>query len=138
LANPHPVYVVDDDPGVHEWAEIVCADRGLSCRGFRSGDDFLQAACQLEPGCVLLDMRMPKRTGLQVQAELRNLGLDLPVVAMTGFGDVEVAVQSMKMGAVDFLEKPIPQDVLFEALDQCFARLDAQQGGPEPPVRSLS
>jgi two-component system, LuxR family, response regulator FixJ len=137
LANPHPVYVVDDDPGVHEWAEIVCADRGLSCRGFTSGDDFLRAAGELEPGCVLLDIRMPKRTGLQIQAELRNRGLNLPVVAMTGFGDVEVAVQSMKMGAIDFLEKPIPQEVLFEALDRCFELLDAQQAG-SPPARSLS
>lgn len=136
MANPHPVYVVDDDPGVHEWAEIVCGDRGVPCRGFRSGDEFLRAAGGLEPGCVLLDMRMPKRTGLQVQAELQRLGLVMPVVAMTGFGDVEVAVQSMKMGAVDFLEKPIPQDVLFEALEQCFARLDAQQDSP--PARSLS
>jgi two-component system response regulator FixJ len=124
LEKSYPVYVVDDDPGVHDWAHIVCAERELNCRTFWSGDEFLDEAGGLMPGCVLLDMRMPRRSGLQVQAEIVKRGLNMPVIAMTGYGDVEVAVQSMKLGAVDFLEKPFPQEVLLEALSQGFKRIE--------------
>ena len=126
MARTHPVYVVDDDPGVHDWVLNLCEDKGLACRGFASGDKFLANAAGLEPGCVLLDMKMPRRNGLEVQAELARLGLPIKVVAMTGYGDVETAVQSMKLGAVDFLEKPFPTEVLMAALTAAFKAIDEQ------------
>jgi two-component system response regulator FixJ len=119
----HPIYVVDDDPEIHGWIETLCRDHDLSCRPFGDGDEFLAAAAGLVPGCVLLDMRMPKKNGLQVQEELVHRGIAMPVVAMTGYGDIDVAVQSMRLGAIDFLEKPFAPSVLFEALTRAFSEL---------------
>lgn len=122
------VYVVDDDPSVRDWAEMVCEDLGLSCRSFASGEEFLGALDALAPGCILLDMRMPRPNGLAVQAELAARGSEMPVIAMTGYGDVDVAVQSMRLGAIEFLEKPFTRDVLKEALETGFRRLG--EGSP--------
>jgi two-component system response regulator FixJ len=127
----HPVYLVDDDPHMRELIGFICKDIGITCRSFESGEQFLASIDELEPGCVLLDMRMPRKHGLQVQEEMVARGRPLPVVAMTGYGDVEMAVQSMRFGAVDFLEKPFETEVLVEALERGFARLEG--GGEEPP-----
>jgi two-component system response regulator FixJ len=116
LPGHFPVYVIDDDPSVREWAELMCQDLGLGCRTFSGGGAFLEAFSGLEPGCILLDMRMPMPNGLAVQAELVARGNLMPVIAMTGYGDVDVAVQSMRLGATEFLEKPFTQEVLEEAL----------------------
>jgi two-component system response regulator FixJ len=96
---------------------------GFTCRAFAGGDEFLTALEGLEPGCVLLDMRMPRPNGLAVQAELSGGGSRMPVIAMTGYGDVDVAVQSMRLGALDFLEKPFSREVLADALERGFAQL---------------
>lgn len=124
----YPVYIVDDDPGIHAWARNLCEERGLACRAFADGEEFLAAAADLDPGCVLLDMRMPRTSGIEVQAELARRGIAMPVIAITGYGDVGVAVQSMKLGALDFLEKPFSQELLAAALDEAFAIL------ARPPV----
>ena len=110
------VYIVDDDPNIRAWAELVCEELGYRPRSFAGGDEFIAALQSLEPGCILLDMRMPRRGGLQVQAELAKLQKPFPVIAMSGYGDVDVAVHSMKMGAIEFLEKPFDQDDLLAAL----------------------
>lgn len=123
MSDSFPVYVVDDDPSVRAWAELMCEDLELDCRTFGGGEEFLKALETLKPGCVLLDMRMPRPNGLAVQAELAERDPPMPVVAMTGYGDVEVAVQSMRLGAIEFLEKPIAQDVLADALDKGFRAL---------------
>lgn len=128
MPGSYPVYVLDDDPAIREWARFVCEDLGLSCRDFAAGAEFLAVSEGLEPGCLLLDMRMPKPNGLAVQAELTRRGSRMPVIAMTGYGDVDVAVQSMKLGAIDFLEKPFSSEVLAEALERGFARL-REDGG---------
>lgn len=101
MSKAYPVYVVDDEEGVRAMLVELCADRGFACRAFADGDEFLQALGELEPGCVPLDMRLPRLNGLQVQAEIAKRGRALPVVAITGHADAEMAVQSMKMGAVD-------------------------------------
>ena len=121
----YPVYVVDDDSNLRDWLGSALEHLGLTYRAFAAGDEFLDALDELEEGCILLDMRMPGRTGLAVQAELARRGSFMPVVAMTGFGDVDVAVRSMKLGAVEFLEKPFQLDVLREAVELGFARLRA-------------
>ncbi len=123
MPESFPVYVVDDDPSIREWAAIVCDDMGVDCRLFEGGEDFLAALEGLEPGCVLLDMRMPRLNGLAVQGQLAERGNRMPVIAMTGYGDVEVAVQSMRLGALEFLEKPFTSEVLTGALEAGFREL---------------
>ena len=132
MTSPFPVYVVDDDPHVRELLCMLSQERGLSCRSFNDGETFLAAVDGLSPGCVLLDMRLPRRSGLQVQAELATRGHDLPVIAITGFGYVDMAVESMKLGAVDFIEKPFDNDVLFDALDRAIAKLQGLGASSHP------
>jgi two-component system response regulator FixJ len=122
--------VVDDDPLMIQWLRLFLEEEGLASRTFASGTDFLDAANDLHPGCVLLDMRMPRKNGLEVQAELAERGCNMSVIAMTGFGNVEVAVKSMKLGAVDLLEKPFDRETLLGALNQGFKRL----GGSQAPA----
>ncbi len=124
-----PLYVVDDDPGIREWAVLICDELGLACRMFAGGEEFLAALEGLAPGCILLDMRMPRPNGLAVQAELARRGSKMPVIAMTGYGDVDVAVQSMKLGALDLLEKPFERQALSEALERGFRQLRGEDAG---------
>ena len=133
MPNAYPVYVVDDDPAVQGWVADVCEALDCDCTAFESGERFLAEADRLAPGCVLLDMRMPRMSGLQVQAEIAARGLPMAVVAMTGYGGVDVAVRSMKMGAVDFLEKPFSADDLIAACTATEAKLRA--AGHEPRRR---
>jgi len=131
------VYVVDDEKDVRDLLGQICEDRGFACRGFASGEEFLDALDDLEPGCVLLDMRLPRRNGLQVQAEMARRGRAFPVIAITGYAGVDMAVESMRMGAVDFIEKPFTHDVLFEALDRACARIpggDESASAPSSPA----
>jgi len=92
-------------------------------RTYESGDDLLKSASNLEAGCILLDIRMPGMDGLELQAALRDKGIGLPVIIMTGHGDVTLAVQAMKAGAVDFIEKPFEKAVLLSAIDHGLERL---------------
>ena len=118
------VYLIDDDDAIRRSASFMLKTSGLVVTTFASGVDFLSKARHLESGCVLLDVRMPKLDGLAVQAELKAYGIALPVIVMTGHGDVTVAVGAMKAGAVDFLEKPFEKAELLAALDEGFARID--------------
>lgn len=124
MPKTYPVYIVDDNRAMREFLAILCEGQGLDCRCFENGEDFLAALDTLEPGCVLLDMHMPKRSGLEVQAEIARGQSRMPVVAITGHGDVEMAVESMKLGALDFLEKPFEDNVIFGAIDRGFAQLE--------------
>jgi two-component system response regulator FixJ len=111
-----PIYIVDDDPALRFWMAELCEEAGLDHKAFETGTEFLAAVDGLPAGCVLLDMRMPGLSGLQVQADLERRGSMMTVVAMTGFGGVEVAVQAMKLGAVEFLEKPFTGEDLLAAI----------------------
>lgn len=134
----YPMYLVEDDEPVRELLIKLCAGRGLDCRGFADGDEFLAVLDELEPGCVLLDMRLPRLSGLQVQAQMLERGRALPVVAITGHADADMAVESMKMGAVDFLEKPFRGEVLFEAIGRAFARLEQREACPSKGTREAA
>jgi two-component system, LuxR family, response regulator FixJ len=118
------VYLVDDDDAIRRSASFMLQTSGFRVAAFASGTDFLKVARELDPGCVLLDVRMPDIDGLEVQAELKSRGIALPVIVMTGHGDVTVAVAAMKAGAVDFLEKPFEKAELLAAIADGFARLD--------------
>lgn len=117
------VYVVDDDEAIRRSLSFMLRTSGHSVALFENGEEFLKAAARLTPGCVLLDIRMNGMDGLEVQKALAESGISLPVIVMTGHGDVGLAVRAMKAGAIDFIEKPFEKTVLMAALDQGFARL---------------
>ncbi|PWG03023.1 response regulator transcription factor [Sphingosinicella humi] len=121
--NNRIVYLVDDDEAIRRSAGFMLKTSGFLVKSFLSGTEFLKER-EVEPGCILLDIRMPGMDGLEVQQALRDRGSTLPVIAMTGHGDVNVAVQAMKAGAVDFIEKPFEKAVLIKAIEEGFARID--------------
>ena len=97
---------------------------GYQVKSFASGVELLKEVKELQPGCILLDVRMPEMDGLQVQQALRERGAGYPVIVMTGHGDVGVAVQAMKAGAVDFIEKPFEKAVLLSAIEEGIGRIE--------------
>ena len=116
------VHLVDDDDAVRRSAGFMLKTSGYQVKSYGSGVELLKER-ELAPGCILLDVRMPGMDGLQVQKTLRERGIGLPVIVMTGHGDVGVAVQAMKAGAVDFIEKPFEKAVLLNAIEDGFARI---------------
>lgn len=117
------VHLVDDDEAIRRSASFMLKTSGFSVRTFISGVDLLKERA-LATGCILLDVRMPEMDGIEVQKALRARGVTLPIIIMTGHGDVEVAVLAMKNGAVDFIEKPFEKAVLLEAIEEGFARIE--------------
>lgn len=117
------VHLVDDEEAIRKSAGFLLRTSGYHVQSYASGIEFLKGARGAEVGCVLLDIRMPEMDGLQVQAEMSARGVNMPVVVFTGHGDITVAVQAMKAGAVDFLEKPFEKAALLDAMDRAFARM---------------
>jgi two-component system, LuxR family, response regulator FixJ len=117
------VHLVDDDEAIRRSVGFMLKTSGFHVRTYESGVELLKGAPNLEPGCILLDIRMPGMDGLEVQAALRDKGVTLPVIIMTGHGDVSLAVQAMKAGAVDFIEKPFEKAVLLSAIEHGIDRL---------------
>jgi two-component system, LuxR family, response regulator FixJ len=118
------VHLVDDDEAVRRSAGFMLKTSGFKVNSYASGAELLKDAKELAPGCILLDVRMPGMDGIQVQQALQERGIGFPVIVMTGHGDVNVAVQAMKAGAVDFIEKPFEKAVLLSAIDEGFARIE--------------
>jgi two-component system, LuxR family, response regulator FixJ len=118
------VYIVDDDDSVRRSAAFMLKHAGYRVESWASGVEFLKEAKGAERGCVMLDVRMPEMDGLEVQAEMARRGIDMPVVILTGHGDVSVAVKAMRAGAVNFIEKPYEKEALLSAIDEAYARLD--------------
>lgn len=117
------VHLVDDDEAIRRSVGFMLKTSGFKVDSYESGVELLKAAPTLEPGCILLDIRMPGMDGLEVQAALKDKGISLPVIIMTGHGDVTLAVQAMKAGAVDFIEKPFEKAVLLAAVEHGVERL---------------
>ena len=117
------VHLVDDDDAIRRSASFMLKTSGYVVQTFVSGSQLLNER-ELAPGCILLDVRMPEMDGIEVQQALHARGVSFPVIVMTGHGDVEVAVQAMKYGAVDFIEKPFEKAVLLGAIEEGFARLE--------------
>jgi two-component system response regulator FixJ len=118
------IHIVDDEEAIRRSAGFMLKTSGYAVSTYASGDAFLQAAKDAEPGCVLLDVRMPGMDGLEVQKVMAERGIAMPVVVLTGHGDITVAVRAMKGGAVDFIEKPFEKAVLLTAITAAFERLD--------------
>jgi two-component system, LuxR family, response regulator FixJ len=125
------VHLVDDDEAIRRSAGFMLKTAGLRVETYESGVELLRHARDLEPGCILLDIRMPHMDGLEVVDALKGQGVTLPVVIMTGHGDISLAVRAMKAGAIDFIEKPFEKENLLAALRAGFARLDRAGEGQE-------
>ncbi len=110
------VYVVDDDPSVRKSLCALLKSHGFVALPFDSGEAFLASLDSDRAGCVMLDLRMPGMGGLEIQSRLKQLGIRIPIIMITGHGDVPVAVEAMKAGAVDFIEKPASETQLLNAL----------------------
>ena len=117
------IHVVDDEEPVRRSLDFLLRTSGFRVERWCDGESFLKGVKRDEPACVLLDVRMPGMNGLQVQEEMRRRGLNLPIVVLTGHGDVETAVKAMQAGAVDFIEKPFERGQLLQALELSCARL---------------
>jgi RNA polymerase sigma factor (sigma-70 family) len=120
------VFVVDDDAAVRESLKTLMQSVKLNVQTFSCGQDFLDDYSPQQPGCVVLDVRMPGMSGLELQEQLQRRNIHIPAIIITGHGDVPVAVSAMKSGAMDFLQKPFSQQMLLERVQEALAR-DAEQ-----------
>lgn len=123
MSDERLIHLVDDDEAIRRSAGFMLKTSGFRVETYESGVELLKDAAKLEPGCILLDIRMPGMDGLEVQQALKDKGVTLPVIIMTGHGDVSLAVQAMKAGAIDFIEKPFEKALLMSAVEQAFDRL---------------
>jgi FixJ family two-component response regulator len=121
VAEP-TVFIVDDDGAVRRSLERLIRSVGLEVETFASAQDFLRREAPEGPACLVLDVRMPGLSGLDLQKELAAAGLAVPIIFMTGHGTVPMSVRAMKAGAVDFLEKPVDEQVLLDAVHQALDR----------------
>jgi FixJ family two-component response regulator len=110
------VYVVDDDASSRQSLEFLIKASGYTVRAFSSSKDFLASARPEIPACLVLDVRMPGLTGLELQGELAKRGIRLPIIFITGHGDIPMSVQAMKAGAMEFLTKPFREDKMLRAI----------------------
>lgn len=122
------VYIVDDDRDVRSSISFMLGTSGMRSRPFASGKDFIDSLDHLEPGVILLDIRMPEIDGVEVLQELGRRGIGWPVIIMTGHGEVSLAVETMKLGAMDFLEKPFEENLLQTCLKRAAATLEREGG----------
>lgn len=116
MATDAVVHLIDDDEDVRQAVAFLLTTSGFAVRVYESAVAFLEALPSVQPGCIVTDVRMPAMDGLALQRELRARGIGLPVIVMTGHGDVALAVEAMKGGAVDFIEKPFSDDAMLSAI----------------------
>jgi two-component system, LuxR family, response regulator FixJ len=119
------VHVVDDDGAMCRSVVFLAESVGWRARGYADAESFLAQVDPRSAGCVVLDVRMPTMSGLELQQAMRTRGLRLPIIFITGHGDVSMAVQAMKDGAMDFIEKPFKDQVLLDAIAQAVRRSHA-------------
>ena len=112
------VFIVDDDPSIRRSLERLITLAGYEVETYASATDFLARDLYDGPCCLVLDVRMPGLTGMDLQEELNNAHLDLPIVFITGHGDIPMSVKAMKAGAVDFLPKPFEEEELLDAIQR--------------------
>jgi FixJ family two-component response regulator len=125
--QPPIVYVIDDDASVREGLQDLLRSIGLMVRTFGSTRDFLSSDCPDVPACIVLDVRLPGTSGLEFQRTLMNSGIHLPIIFISGHGDIPMSVQAMKFGAVEFLTKPLHEQALLDAIQAAIERDRAQR-----------
>jgi len=124
MEQTYCVYIVDDDEAVRDSLQILLDTVGYETRTFSCGPNFLDACDASFKGCVLLDVRMPQMSGLEVQERLRTVCPDLPVIIITGHGDIAMAVGAMKAGALDFVEKPFHEETLLASIENALKQAE--------------
>jgi RNA polymerase sigma factor (sigma-70 family) len=117
-AQKSTVYIVDDDQAIRHAMELLMRSVGLDYEIFHSGDDFLTDHTNDRAGCLVLDIRMPGLGGLELQEKLNEMGSTLPIIFITGHGDVPMAVEAMQKGAVDFIQKPFRDQELLDRIGE--------------------
>lgn len=121
MSEKPTVFIVDDDVAVRRFLRALISSVDLEVKTFRTAQAFLDAFEPTRRGCILLDIRMPGMSGLELQREVRERGIRLPVIFLTGHGDVQIAVHAMKAGAADFIEKPFNNDLLLDRVHKAVA-----------------
>lgn len=123
MTGQRTIHIVDDEEAIRKSAGFMLRTSGFEVETYVDGVAFLAAVKGAAPGCILLDVRMPGMDGLEVQAELNARGVPMPVIVLTGHGEISTAVVAMKGGAIDFIEKPFEKEVLLAAIERAFERL---------------
>ena len=126
MSDRRLIHIIDDEDSIRRSAGFMLKTSGFAVRPWESGVEFLKEVRYAEAGCILLDVRMPEMDGLEVQQQLNERGITMPVIVLTGHGDIGIAVKAMKAGAVDFLEKPFEADTLLTAIERAFERIEAR------------
>jgi FixJ family two-component response regulator len=136
-ADGATVFVVDDDAGVRAAIQGLLKSAGLRCESFQSAEEFLRRNRADGPSCLVLDVSLPGVNGLEFQRELADAGLQIPIVFITGHGDIPMTVKAMKSGAVEFLTKPFMDKTLLDAIQQALERdrVTRQQRGKLAELR---
>lgn len=143
--TPQTVFIIDDDADVRDALSLLMRSAGLSAATFASAREFMARLNPRDAGCLILDIRMPGMTGIELQAELHKRRIRLPIIFLTGHGDIPLAVKAMKAGAVDFIQKPLDEHRLVVAVMNALKQ-DAQQsplpvmgtGDPADRLKRLS
>ena len=126
--QPDPIiYVIDDDDAARHSLEFLLKTAGLTVRSFDGAQAFLDVLPKIKSGCIVTDVRMPEITGIDLLRKVKELGVDLPVIVITGHGDISLAVEAMKIGALDFLEKPFDDEVLLASVRSALNQLNQDQ-----------
>ena len=121
MSSDQVVVVVDDDPGVRDSLSMLLESVGLNHRLYANAKDFLDEVSDIPGGCLVLDIRMPGMSGLELQSELRARNILLPIIFITGHGDIGMAVKAMRLGALDFITKPYHEQHLLDRIHEALA-----------------
>jgi two-component system, LuxR family, response regulator FixJ len=137
MTNDPVVHVIDDDDSARESLIFLLTTADFRVRSYDSGKTFLAAVPGIEAGCVITDVWMPQIDGLELVRSLKRLNVDMPVIVITGHGDVPLAVEAMKAGAVDFIEKPYDGEMLLAAVRSALSaqRTDAKRDGERAEIQ---
>ena len=134
--TPPTVYVVDDDPSVRKGLERLIRSLGWKTETLGSAQEFLASARTEAPSCIVLDLQLPGLSGLELQKQMTEAGIETPIVFLTGHGDIPASVKAMKAGAIEFLTKPVEEQHLFNAIQEAVER-DRRTRQQQADVRNL-
>lgn len=144
MASEPVIHVVDDDESARHSLEFLIDCAGMKVRTYASATELLQALPDLEPGCIVTDVRMPEMSGLQLVERLKAQGVAHPVIVITGHADVPMAIEAMKQGVADFIEKPFSDDAILGSIRSALARaegrsqIDAEKAEAAAKMATLS
>ncbi len=137
MDNPTNIYLVDDDDAVRRTLSRALQHSGYPAIAYGSGAEFMQSFDTASFGCLILDVAMPGMSGLDVQSELNRLNCPIPIIFITGHGDIPTSVKAIKGGAIEFLQKPYPMDVLLERIEEALINEDRRYSDTQLNQKTL-